>query len=253
MRRARAAGLQALVAVLIVAASRAQVQQEPFLETTEGNGINITCSHPKIQPTDWIQWYRQLPGQGPELLALTLKDTKELPGSAGQLSVSADRRSSWLWLAEPRRGDAAVYYCALGARAEEPGLRPGTNRRGRAPLVPGCRAGAATGTDTGTTTDTGNGNGNGADSSTDTSIGNGHCYRSRNGPGTDTMDTTTVIDPSGASRGLSFVSDKKGQEEREDNGAMGLSNTHQDLEISSDPTELRTPQDGEKPQQGRNP
>lgn len=74
---------------------------------------------------------------------------------------------------------------------------------------------------------------------------------------------------------LSFVSDKKGQEEHEDNRgvrgscgvrehpprnaceplrppAMGLSNTHQDLEISSDPTELRTPQDGEKPQQGRN-
>ncbi|XP_058676792.1 LOW QUALITY PROTEIN: uncharacterized protein LOC131568723 [Ammospiza caudacuta] len=191
MRRARAAGLPALVAVLIVAASRAQVQQEPFLETTEGTGINITCSHAKIQPTDWIQWYRQLPGQGPELLALTLKDTKELPGSAGQLSVSADRRSSWLWLAEPRRGDAAVYYCALGARAEEPGLRPGTNRRGR----------GRAGTDTGTTTDTDNGNGNGADSSTDTSIGNGHCYRSRNGPGTDTMDTTTVIDRSGASRG----------------------------------------------------
>ncbi|XP_059345022.1 LOW QUALITY PROTEIN: immunoglobulin iota chain-like [Ammospiza nelsoni] len=174
MRRARAAALPALVAVLIVAAVRAQVHQEPFLDTTEGTGINITCSHPKIQPRDWIQWYSLLPGQGPELLALTLKDTKELPGSAGQLSVSADRRSSWLWLAEPRRGDAAVYYCALGARAEEPGLRPGTNRRGREPN---------TGTGTGTGTDT----------------GNGHRYRSPNGTGTDTtIDTGTVIDPSGA-------------------------------------------------------
>ncbi|XP_063034761.1 LOW QUALITY PROTEIN: uncharacterized protein LOC134430810, partial [Melospiza melodia melodia] len=111
-------------------AVRAQVQQEPFLETTEGTSINITCSHPKIQTGYWIQWYRQLPGQGPELLALTMKETKELPGGAGQLSVSADRSSSSLWLAEPRRGDAAVYYCALGARAEEPGLRPGTNRGG---------------------------------------------------------------------------------------------------------------------------
>ncbi|XP_058676793.1 LOW QUALITY PROTEIN: immunoglobulin iota chain-like [Ammospiza caudacuta] len=191
MRWARAAGLPALVAVLIVAASRAQVQQEPFLETTEGTGINITCSHAKIQPTDWIQWYRQLPGQGPELLALTLKDTKELPGSAGQLSVSADRRSSWLWLAEPRRGDAAVYYCALGARAEEPGLRPGTNRRGRGRNRHRHRNRQRP--------------------------QNRHRHRQRqwdrqqhrqwtllpitNGTGTDTIDTTTVIDPSGASRG----------------------------------------------------
>ncbi|XP_059345023.1 LOW QUALITY PROTEIN: uncharacterized protein LOC132084066 [Ammospiza nelsoni] len=178
MRRGRAAGLAALAALLIVDAVRAQVHQEPFLETTEGTGINITCTHTKIQTGYWIQWYRQLPGQGPELLALTLKDTKELPGSSGQLSVSADRRSSWLWLAEPRRGDAAVYYCALGARAEEPGLRPGTNRRGREPNT-------GTGTGTGTDTDT----------------GNGHRYRSPNGTGTDTIDTDTVIDPSGASRG----------------------------------------------------
>ncbi|XP_063034760.1 LOW QUALITY PROTEIN: uncharacterized protein LOC134430808 [Melospiza melodia melodia] len=142
MRRARAAGLPALLVLLIVAAVRAQVHQEPFLETTEGTGINITCAHTKIQPTDWIQWYRQLPGQGPELLVLTLKDTKELPGSAGQLSVSADRSSSWLWLAEPRRGDAAVYYCALRARAEEPGLLPGTNRGGRGRAGPAGGAAA---------------------------------------------------------------------------------------------------------------
>ncbi|KFO52998.1 Ig lambda chain V-I region NEW, partial [Corvus brachyrhynchos] len=96
-----------------VAAVRAQVQQEPRLETTEGTGINISCSHPKIQTGDWIQWYRHLPGRGPELLALTVKESKELPDIAGGLWVSADRRSSALWLRRPRRGDAAVYYCAL--------------------------------------------------------------------------------------------------------------------------------------------
>ncbi|NXQ18662.1 TVA4 protein, partial [Peucedramus taeniatus] len=97
-----------------VAVARAQVQQEASLETTEGNGINITCSHPKIQTSDWIQWYRQLPGQAPELLALTMKESKELPAIAGGLWVSSERRSSALWLGRPRRGDAAVYYCALG-------------------------------------------------------------------------------------------------------------------------------------------
>ncbi|XP_064589850.1 M1-specific T cell receptor alpha chain-like [Zonotrichia leucophrys gambelii] len=115
MRRARAAGLAALAVVLIVAVARAQVAQEPSVETTEGTGINITCSHPKILTSQTIYWYRQLPGRGPELFVSIHKDSKELPGSAGHVLVSADRRSSSLWLAEPRRGDAAVYYCALGA------------------------------------------------------------------------------------------------------------------------------------------
>ncbi|NXK70211.1 TVA4 protein, partial [Sylvietta virens] len=99
---------------LSVAAARAQVQQEPTLETTEGTGINISCSHPKKQIEDLIHWYRQLPGRGPEFLALTARGSKDVPEIAGRLWVSADRQSSALWLRRPRRGDAAVYYCALG-------------------------------------------------------------------------------------------------------------------------------------------
>ncbi|XP_058713631.1 uncharacterized protein LOC131588733 [Poecile atricapillus] len=136
MRRARGA---ALAALLLAAVARAQVQQEPSLETTEGSGINITCSHAKIQTNDWIYWYRQLQGRGPELVALTMKESKDVPAIAGRLWVSADRRSSALWLGWPRRGDSAVYYCALGARAEGPGLRPGTNRRGRGRAGPGAQ------------------------------------------------------------------------------------------------------------------
>ncbi|NXT06949.1 TVA4 protein, partial [Prunella fulvescens] len=97
-----------------VAVARAQVQQEPLLETTEGTGINITCSHPKIQTSETIYWYRQLPDKGPELLVSVHKGSRELPDNAGHVSVSADRRWSALWLGRPRRGDAAVYYCALG-------------------------------------------------------------------------------------------------------------------------------------------
>ncbi|NXQ71150.1 TVA4 protein, partial [Quiscalus mexicanus] len=62
-----------------VAVVRAQVQQEPSLETTEGTGINITCSHPQIQTSQTIYWYRQLPGRGPEFFVSIHKDTKELP------------------------------------------------------------------------------------------------------------------------------------------------------------------------------
>ncbi|XP_032934567.1 uncharacterized protein LOC117006303 [Catharus ustulatus] len=131
--------LTVLLGQLLVAVARAQVQQEPSLETTEGTGVNISCSHSNIGTGDTIAWYRQLPEKGPVFLGRVHKGLRELPDIAGQLWVSADRRSSSLWLRRPRRGDAAVYYCALVARAEEPGLRPGTNRGGRGPQGPGAQ------------------------------------------------------------------------------------------------------------------
>ncbi|NWV42278.1 TVA4 protein, partial [Grantiella picta] len=97
-----------------VGVAGAQVQQEPRLETTEGIGINISCSHPNIQTSEMIYWYRQLPGRGPELFVSGHKGFKELPEKAGSLWVSSDRKSSALYLSRPRRGDSAVYYCALG-------------------------------------------------------------------------------------------------------------------------------------------
>ncbi|NXU56817.1 TVA4 protein, partial [Turnix velox] len=96
------------------AAGRAQVQQEPSAETTEGTGISINCSHPDIQSSQLIFWYRQHPSRSPAYMALANKGSKELQDPQGRLWVSADRQSSGLWLARPRRGDAAVYYCALG-------------------------------------------------------------------------------------------------------------------------------------------
>ncbi|NXN01788.1 TVA4 protein, partial [Sylvia borin] len=99
---------------LAVSVVRAEIQQEPFLETTEGTSITITCSHPNIRTGDFIHFYRQLPGREPELVAVTAKGSKNLRSPEGRLWVSADRRSSSLWLGRPGRGDAAVYYCALG-------------------------------------------------------------------------------------------------------------------------------------------
>ncbi|XP_048782485.1 immunoglobulin iota chain-like [Lagopus muta] len=114
MRQCRAAGL-------LVAVSRAQVQQEPLAETTEGAAVNITCSHPNIQIGYSIYWYRQLPGRGPAFLVSAVKGSKEVPDPKGQLWVSTDRRSSVLRLARPRLGDAALYYCAVGARKRSRG------------------------------------------------------------------------------------------------------------------------------------
>ncbi|XP_051496546.1 T cell receptor alpha chain MC.7.G5-like [Apus apus] len=125
MRRCRGAGLAGLAAVLLVAAGRAQVQQEPSAETTEGIGISINCSHPNIQSYEFIHWYRQLLGRGLTFIALNHKGSKDVAEPPGRLSVAADRRSSALWLAWPRLGDAAVYYCALG----DTGRRPLTSVR----------------------------------------------------------------------------------------------------------------------------
>ncbi|XP_042695540.1 uncharacterized protein LOC122171829 [Centrocercus urophasianus] len=126
------------------AVSRAQVQQEPAAETREGTGVNITCSHPNIQSNEIIYWYRQLPGRGPALIVSAVKGFKQVSDPEGQLWVSADRLSSVLRLARPRLGDAALYYCVLLARGDEPGLRPGTNRLGRGGgTVPSGPAGGA--------------------------------------------------------------------------------------------------------------
>ncbi|XP_041267800.1 M1-specific T cell receptor alpha chain-like [Onychostruthus taczanowskii] len=115
MRRCRGAGLAALAALLIaVAVDTDQVQQRPWAETTEGTSLNLTCQHPKID-ADSTHWYRQFPHQAPQLIATAVLGTKPVLDPEGSLTVSADRRSSALWLGRPRRGDAAVYYCALGA------------------------------------------------------------------------------------------------------------------------------------------
>uniref|UniRef100_A0A803XXJ2 Ig-like domain-containing protein n=1 Tax=Meleagris gallopavo TaxID=9103 RepID=A0A803XXJ2_MELGA len=133
-----------LVFFSAVAVSRAQVQQETAAETSEGIGINITCSHPNLRSEESIHWYRQLPGRGPTFIASAVKGSKEVPDLEGRLWVSADRRSSAIWVARPRLGDAAVYYCAVGAQESKPGLRPGTNHLGRGgSAVPSGPAGGA--------------------------------------------------------------------------------------------------------------
>ncbi|NWH55103.1 TVA4 protein, partial [Fregata magnificens] len=99
---------------LAVAVGRAQVQQEPSAETTGGTAITINCSHPNVQGNTNIQWYRQLSDQAPHHIVTGFSGIKAVQDPPGRLSVAADRRSSSLWLARPRRGDAAVYYCAVG-------------------------------------------------------------------------------------------------------------------------------------------
>uniref|UniRef100_A0A8B9R5T7 Immunoglobulin V-set domain-containing protein n=1 Tax=Anas platyrhynchos TaxID=8839 RepID=A0A8B9R5T7_ANAPL len=83
--------------------------------TGRGSGIDIACSHPNIQSNDYIYWYRQFPGQGPAFLVRAYSGSEDVTDPAGRLSVAADRRSSALWLTDPRLRDAAVYYWHLSS------------------------------------------------------------------------------------------------------------------------------------------
>ncbi|NXU16806.1 TVAZ2 protein, partial [Pardalotus punctatus] len=96
-----------------VAADTDRVQQRPWAETTEGIGVNLTCLHPQITASA-THWYRQFRDQPLQLVAMAVQGTKPVLEPSGNLSVSADRKSSALYLSRPRRRDAAVYYCALG-------------------------------------------------------------------------------------------------------------------------------------------
>uniref|UniRef100_A0A8C3C6V1 Ig-like domain-containing protein n=1 Tax=Cairina moschata TaxID=8855 RepID=A0A8C3C6V1_CAIMO len=97
----------------LLPASLLSFRHTPTHSCLENTGINITCSHPNIQTGDYIQWYRRLPGRGPAFLMSIRKDSRPVEELEGWLVVAADRRSSALWLTEPRLRDAAVYYCAL--------------------------------------------------------------------------------------------------------------------------------------------
>ncbi|NXY89942.1 TVAZ2 protein, partial [Alcedo cyanopectus] len=97
-----------------VSAGKARVWQKPSAETTEGTGIFINCSHPKIKNFDFINFYRQVPGRSPTFIIYGQAGSKAVKTPAGSLTVAANRGSSALWISRPRRGDAGVYYCALG-------------------------------------------------------------------------------------------------------------------------------------------
>uniref|UniRef100_A0A8C6J492 Uncharacterized protein n=1 Tax=Melopsittacus undulatus TaxID=13146 RepID=A0A8C6J492_MELUD len=80
--------------------------------TTENIAISINCSHHNLPRTDFIHWYRQFPGRGPEFLVSAVQGSKQLQDPKGRLSVAADRKYSLLKLQEVALSDSALYLCA---------------------------------------------------------------------------------------------------------------------------------------------
>uniref|UniRef100_A0A8C3UIZ3 Immunoglobulin domain-containing protein n=1 Tax=Catharus ustulatus TaxID=91951 RepID=A0A8C3UIZ3_CATUS len=93
---------------LCLASGRAQVQQEPFLETTEGTGVNISCSHPSKRRGDYIHFYRQAP-------QLVSSQSGTGPRHSGRITthLNTTGKYSVLKVEEVQVSDSALYLCAV--------------------------------------------------------------------------------------------------------------------------------------------
>ncbi|GAB5572683.1 immunoglobulin lambda-1 light chain [Prionailurus iriomotensis] len=89
--------------------SLAKTTQPVFIESYEGQEVNIPCNHTKIATNEYIHWYRQFPNQGPQFVIQGYKTNVE--NEVVSLFISADRTSSTLSLPRAALRDTAVYYC----------------------------------------------------------------------------------------------------------------------------------------------
>ncbi|KAB0340540.1 hypothetical protein FD754_023039 [Muntiacus muntjak] len=96
-----------------------RVEQSPqTLRTQEGGRLSLNCSH-AVSSFRGLQWYRQDPGKGPELLPSLLSSTLLKKGSS-------------LHIEAPKPKDSATYLCAVQTQCS-----PGTCR-----LSPNSKAAA---------------------------------------------------------------------------------------------------------------
>uniref|UniRef100_A0A8D0EVX4 Uncharacterized protein n=1 Tax=Strix occidentalis caurina TaxID=311401 RepID=A0A8D0EVX4_STROC len=86
----------------------------PVLQAPPGR-LSVAADRPKI--TDYIQWYRQLPGRAPAFLVSAFQGSKELQAAPGRLSVAADRRSSLRIQRTQEVPGAAELLLPTGSRA----------------------------------------------------------------------------------------------------------------------------------------
>uniref|UniRef100_A0A4X2LRH1 Ig-like domain-containing protein n=1 Tax=Vombatus ursinus TaxID=29139 RepID=A0A4X2LRH1_VOMUR len=101
------------VIVLLTFGTRcdSKVTQPISQEVTEGQEVNLPCSHQDISTNMNVFWYRQFPNQGPQFLIQTYKTN--VTDQMVSLTISPDRKSSTLSLPPVALRDTAVYYCLL--------------------------------------------------------------------------------------------------------------------------------------------
>ena len=91
--------------------SLAKTSQPIFIDSYEGQEVNISCNHTTIATSDSIFWYRQFPNQGPRFIIQGYKTNVE--NEVASLLIPPDRKFSTLSLPRASLRDAAVYYCIV--------------------------------------------------------------------------------------------------------------------------------------------
>nr|KAF6488087.1 T cell receptor alpha variable 4 [Rousettus aegyptiacus] len=91
--------------------SLGKTTQPIFMDSYEGQEVNISCDHANIVTNEYILWYRQFPNQGPQFLIQGYKTNTA--NELVSLFIPHDRKSSTLSLPWTSLGDTAVYYCIV--------------------------------------------------------------------------------------------------------------------------------------------
>lgn len=102
-------------------------QSPPTLRLQEGDSVHLNCSY-TVSSFKGLQWLRQDPGKGPELLFLlyTVNEEKQKE----RLKATLLKKGSSLHITASKPEDSATYLCAvetqcsqaLAARAKTPQL-----------------------------------------------------------------------------------------------------------------------------------
>ncbi|KAJ7313095.1 hypothetical protein JRQ81_004364 [Phrynocephalus forsythii] len=102
-----------IMTVLSSLGSAQKVDQPESATAFAGTSYELLCNLSSVS-TEYIQWYRQFPGRGPQYIASVY------PGNTGEgthpkstLRAAKDKKSSVLVLHHVTLADAATYFCAL--------------------------------------------------------------------------------------------------------------------------------------------
>uniref|UniRef100_A0A9L0K653 Ig-like domain-containing protein n=1 Tax=Equus asinus TaxID=9793 RepID=A0A9L0K653_EQUAS len=88
-----------------------QVEQSPqTLRRQEGDSLSLNCSY-TVSYFRGLQWYRQDPGKGPELLFLLSSAEREKEKE--RLRATLSKNGSSLHITAPKPEDSATYLCAV--------------------------------------------------------------------------------------------------------------------------------------------
>uniref|UniRef100_A0A673T9W5 T cell receptor alpha variable 20 n=1 Tax=Suricata suricatta TaxID=37032 RepID=A0A673T9W5_SURSU len=88
-----------------------QVEQSPrTLRLQEGNSVSLNCSY-TVSSFRGLQWFRQDPGKGPELLFLLYSVNEEKQKE--RLKATLLKKGSSLHITASKPEDSATYLCAV--------------------------------------------------------------------------------------------------------------------------------------------